>query len=99
LAVDPRDGRVYVSYTLSPRCGQIAALAGATGAIVGIIPPTLHRPLAGAARLTITRAGDDPAGHRLLDATERGVLTYDLDAGMWQDVIVGDRATPFPKAF
>ena len=98
LAVDPRDGRVYVSYTLSPRYGQIAALDGATGAVVGIIPPTLDRPLAGAARLTITRAGDDPAGHRLLVATDRGVLTYDLDAGMWEDVIVGDRATPFPEA-
>ena len=28
LAVDPTDGHVYVSYALSPRYGQIAALDG-----------------------------------------------------------------------
>ena len=99
LAVDPTDGRVYVSYALSPRYGQIAALDGATGVIVGIIPPTLDRPLAGAGRLAITLAANDPAGHRLLVDTDQGLLTYGLDAGMWEDVSVGDRATPFPEAF
>jgi hypothetical protein len=99
LAVDPSDSRVYVSYARSPRYGQIAALDGATGAIVGIIPPALDRPLAGAGRLAITQAADDPAGRRLLIATDQGVLTYNLDAGLWEDVSAGDRATPFPEAF
>jgi DNA-binding beta-propeller fold protein YncE len=84
LAVDPTDNRVYVSYALSPRYGQIAALDGATGAIVRIIPPTLDRPLTGAGRLMITQAGVDPAGHRLLVTTDQGVLPHDLDAGMWR---------------
>ena len=95
LAVDPKDGRVYVSYALSPRYGQIAALDGATGAIVGIIPPTLDRPLTGAGRLTITQAGGDPTGHRLLIDSDQGVLTYNLDTGEWIDV-VGGRSDTIP---
>jgi uncharacterized repeat protein (TIGR01451 family) len=84
MAIDPTDGRVYVSYALAPRYGQIAVLDGATGALVRTIPPTLDRPLTGAGRLMITQAGVDPAGRRLLVTTDQGVLTYDLDAGMWR---------------
>ncbi len=73
LAVDPT-GRVYVSYALSPRYGQIAVLDGVTGALVRLIPPTLDHPLAGAGRLTIARAsGDPPARHLRIDSTRRGI--------------------------
>jgi len=64
-----------------------------------LCPLAALRPDRRAGRLTITQAGDDPAGHRLRVATDQGVLTYDLDAGMWEDLSAGDRATPFPEAF
>jgi DNA-binding beta-propeller fold protein YncE len=85
IAVDATDGRVYVSYALSPRYGQIAALDGVTGEIVRVIPPTLDHPLAGVGRLAITRASVDPPGrHLLIDSIEE-TLTYDLDADEWLD--------------
>jgi hypothetical protein len=49
--------------------------------------------------LTITQAADDPAGHRLLNAADQGILTYDLDDGPWESVSAEDHPTPFPEAF
>ena len=85
IAVDATDGRVYVSYALSPRYGQIAVLDGVTGAVVRLIPPTLNRPLAGASRLAITRtSGDPPERHLRIDSTA-GTLTYNLESDEWID--------------
>ena len=53
-------------------------LDGVTGALVRVIPPTLDRPLAGAGRLTITRAGGDPWARHLRIDGPGGALTYNL---------------------
>ena len=99
LAADPTDGRVYVSYALSPRYGQIAALDGATGAIVQVIPPTLDRPLTGAGRLMITHTGGDSPAHLLQIESAAGLLTYNLDTDEWIDAGSVSDSTPSPEAF
>ena len=98
LVVDVIDDRVYVSYALSPRYGQIAALDSATGAVVQVIPPTLDRPLTGARLLMITQAGSSPV--RLLQIEgDAGPLIYNLDTAEWIDARSGSVPTPAPEAF
>jgi DNA-binding beta-propeller fold protein YncE len=81
LAADEAAGRVYALYFLAPRYRQIAVLDAATGAIVGVIPATLDRPLADATTLAL-----DPDRRHLLVGTAQGLLAYDLDAGQWTDM-------------
>ena len=99
LAVDVADSRVYVSYALSPRYGQIAALDGMTGAIVRVIRPALDRPLTDAGRLAITRAGGDRPARLLQIENAAGPLTYNLDTDKWLDARSGTEPTPAPEAF
>ncbi len=99
LAADPTAGRVYVSYALTPRYGQIAALDSATGAVVQVIPPTLDRPLTDIGRLTITQAGGDPPTRLLQIEAAAGLQTYNLDTDAWIDVGLGADSTPAPEAF
>jgi DNA-binding beta-propeller fold protein YncE len=99
LAVDPKDGRVYVSFALSPRYGQIAALDGVTGAIVQVIAPTLDRPLTGAGRLVVTQSGGSSPARLLQIDGPAGPLTYNLDTREWIDARPGDDSTPTPEAF
>jgi DNA-binding beta-propeller fold protein YncE len=96
LAADETTDRVYVVYALSPHYQQIAALDGATGEVVQVIPATLDRPLTGAEALVVTGASGSPAGHRLWVSTGEGVLAYDLDRGQWEDAPLARNDGPAP---
>ena len=77
LVADTDGGRVYVSYLLSPRYGQIAALDAATGAVVQMIPPTLDRPFAGIGAITLVSDPAAPAQWRLRIETDAGPVLLD----------------------
>jgi hypothetical protein len=82
MAVDEGAGLIYVLYQLAPLYRQIAILEGKSGALIGIVPGRLDRPLTTASALVV----DEPAGV-LLVADGKEVLPFDLATMSWREDI------------
>jgi DNA-binding beta-propeller fold protein YncE len=88
LVADDATGLVYTVYTLAPRYRQIAVIDGVAGAVVGLIPATLDRPMSDVEALAHV-AGPSGAEEgvlgrgRLLVGGTTEIMVYDLARGQW----------------